>query len=51
LRRSDHLRRRQDLKVRIKEAERSGNLEEAIRLAKELQRLERLGDSGDEPES
>ena len=41
LRRSDDLHRRQELKVRIKEAERTGNLTEALRLAQELQRLER----------
>jgi hypothetical protein len=41
LRRSDTLYRRQELKSRIKEAEGSGNLTEALRLAQDLQRLER----------
>ena len=43
LRRSDDLRQRQELKRRIKEAERTGNLAEALRLAQELQELERRG--------
>ncbi len=41
LRRSDHENRRRDLKRQIKEAERRGDLAEALRLAQELQRLER----------
>jgi DNA primase len=41
LRRSDRLQRVQELKRRIKEAERTGNLAEALRLAQELQKLER----------
>ena len=41
LRRSDHRRMVQELKRRIKEAERTGNLAEALRLAQELQELER----------
>ena len=40
LRRSDSLHRRQDLKMKVKEAERTGNLAEALRLAQELQKLE-----------
>jgi DNA primase len=44
LRRSDHLQRVQELKRRIKEAERTGNLPEALRLAQELQKLERRPD-------
>jgi hypothetical protein len=44
LRRSDGLQRRQELKVRIKEAERANNLMEALRLAEQLQRLERRTD-------
>jgi DNA primase len=47
LRRYDDLQRRQEMKTRIKEAERTGNLAEALRLAGELQKLERrpAGDS------
>ena len=41
LRRSDDLSKRQELKSNIKEAERAGNLVEALRLAQELQNLER----------
>ncbi|HUI53805.1 MAG TPA: DNA primase [Bryobacteraceae bacterium] len=41
LRRSDDRLRRQDLKVKVKEAERAGDLAEALRLAQELQQLER----------
>jgi len=41
LRRSDNLHRRQELKTRMKEAERTGNMPEWTRLAQELQRLER----------
>jgi DNA primase len=41
LRRSADQFRRRELKVRVKEAERAGNLTEALRLAQELQRLER----------
>jgi DNA primase len=44
LRRSDDLQRRQELKGRIKEAERANNLMEALRLAEQLQRLERRPD-------
>jgi DNA primase len=44
LRRSDGLQRRQELKVRIKEAERANNLMEALRLAEQLQCLERHTD-------
>jgi replicative DNA helicase len=43
LRRSDREDRRQELKARIKDAERAGNLAEALGLAQELQRLERKG--------
>jgi DNA primase len=43
LRRSDNLHRRQEVKARMKEAERTGNLAEWTRLAQELQRLERKG--------
>jgi DNA primase len=43
LRRSAEQVRRQELKVRVKEAERAGNLAEALRLAQELQHLERTG--------
>jgi len=41
IRRSEEQFRRAQLKVRVKEAERGGNLAEALRLAGELQRLER----------
>jgi len=41
LRRSDYQQRVQELKRSIKEAERTGNLAEAIRLAQELQKVER----------
>jgi len=41
LRRSDYRQRVRELKQRIKEAERTGNLAEALRLAQELQELER----------
>jgi DNA primase len=41
LRRSDAQLRRAELKMRVKEAERAGKMEEALRLAAELQRLER----------
>ena len=41
LRRSDGLLQRQEMKKRIKEAERAGNLAEALRLAGELQKAER----------
>jgi hypothetical protein len=41
LRRSDQQQRVQELKRRVKETERSGNLAEALRLAQELQGLER----------
>ena len=41
LRRSDYQQRVQELKRRIKEAERTRNLAEALRLAQELQKLER----------
>jgi DNA primase len=44
LRRSDGLHQRQELKARIKEAERAKNLAEALRLAEELHRLERRPD-------
>ena len=44
LRRSDYQGRVQDLKRRIKEAERTGNLKEAMRLAEELQTLMRRPD-------
>jgi DNA primase len=43
LRRCDREDRRQELKARIKDAERAGNLAEALGLAQELQRLERKG--------
>jgi hypothetical protein len=46
LRRYDGLQRRQEMKTRIKEAERTGNLAEALRLAGELQKLERRPASG-----
>jgi len=48
LRRSDHQQRVQDFKRRVKEAERAGNLAEALRCAQELQELERrpVGSSG-----
>jgi len=41
LRRSDHQQRVQDFKRRVKEAERAGNLAEALRCAQQLQELER----------
>jgi DNA primase len=41
LRRSDYQQRVQELKRRIKETERSGNLAEALRMAQELQSMER----------
>jgi hypothetical protein len=41
LRRSDNLHGRQELKARMKEAERTGNLAEWKRLAQELQEMER----------
>jgi len=41
LRRSDYQQRVQELKRSIREAERSGNFVEAIRLAQELQKVER----------
>jgi DNA primase len=41
LRRSDDLYKQQELKARIKQAERTGNLEEALRLTQELPRLQR----------
>ena len=41
LRRSDEQLRREELKARVKQAERSGNLEEALRLAEELRQIER----------
>jgi hypothetical protein len=41
LRRSDYQQKVQELKGRIKEAERTGNLVEALRLAQELAKLER----------
>ena len=41
IRRSEELRRRSDLKTRIKELEREGNWSEAIRLTDELQGIER----------
>ena len=41
LRRSNDLQQRQEMKTRIKEAERTGNLAEALRLAGELQKSER----------
>jgi DNA primase len=44
LRRSDNLYRRQELKTRMKEAERAGNLTEWTHLARELQLLERRTD-------
>jgi hypothetical protein len=43
LRRSAAQRRRASLKAQVKEAERAGNLEEALRLAGQLQQLERAG--------
>jgi DNA primase len=45
LRRSDYQQRVQELKRRIKDAERNRDLAEALRLAQELQNLERRGDS------
>jgi DNA primase len=44
LRRSDYRQRVQELKQRIKEAERTGTLADALRLAQELQKLERRPD-------
>ena len=44
LQRSDGTYQKQELKKRIKEAERTGNLMEALRLAQELQTLERRRD-------
>jgi len=41
LRRSDYQLRVRDLKLQIKEAERTGNLADALRVAQELQKLER----------
>ena len=41
LRRSDEQLRREELKARVKQAERAGNLEEALRLAEELRQIER----------
>ena len=45
MRRSGEQLRKTQMKARIREAERSGNLPEALRLAGELQRLERAGES------
>jgi len=45
LRRSDHQQRVQECKRRVKEAERAGNLAEALRCAQELQELERRSES------
>jgi DNA primase len=45
LQRSGQSDRRAQLKARIREAERAGNLAEALRLAKELQKLERAGEA------
>jgi DNA primase len=44
LRRSEDQLRRAQLKARVREAERAGNLAEALRLAAELQSLERSGE-------
>jgi hypothetical protein len=44
LRHSDGLDQRQELKKRIKEAERGGNVNGAMALMKELQQLERGSD-------
>jgi hypothetical protein len=41
--RSDERDRRTQLKTRVKDAERTGNLAEALRLARELQEFERAG--------
>ena len=41
LRRSDEQLQREELKARVKQAERAGNLEEALRLAEELRQIER----------
>ena len=46
LRRSGELDRKADLKRRIKEAERAGNVSEALRLAAELQQPGRAGEAG-----
>jgi hypothetical protein len=45
LRRSGHQQRVQEVKRSIKEAERTGNLREALRLAQELQNMERQAGS------
>jgi DNA primase len=45
LRRSDYQQRVQECKQRVKDAERSGNLAEALRLAQELQQMERRPDT------
>jgi DNA primase len=45
LRRSDYQQRVQECKRRVKDAERSGNLAEALRLAQELQKMERRADT------
>ncbi|MBZ5578399.1 MAG: DNA primase [Acidobacteriia bacterium] len=46
LRRSEEQMRRADLKTQVKQAERAGNLAEALRLSEELMRLERRGAAG-----
>ena len=46
MRRSEQQNRRVQLKARISEAERAGNLEEAVRLTVELQGLERAARGG-----
>lgn len=43
LRRSDQQQRKAELKAQVKQAERAGNLAEALRLSEELSRLERQG--------
>jgi hypothetical protein len=43
LRRSEEQRRRAELKAQVKQAERAGNLAEALRLSQELTQLERRG--------
>jgi DNA primase len=45
LRRSEEGARREEMKTRIKQAERAGNLTEALRLAQEMQEWERSGES------
>jgi hypothetical protein len=43
MRRSEQQQRRAELKAQVKQAERAGNLNEALRLSKELILLERQG--------